>query len=297
MTDLSLYSHLRDNVCRALGCLPTDITAVEPIEAGLTNSSLLVTVDGVNYVYRHPGPGTSEIISREAEACALDIAKRLGLDETFIYEDPREGWKVSLYMEGCSELDYRDRDQVARALQMVRRLHTSGEGMPWSMDFMAEAVHINELLDELGYPKPEDHDALTEQVVALSEAMQVDVGEPVLCHNDFYGPNFLVRGDEMWLIDWEYAAMGDYACDIGNFVSQGSGYSVEETIDILDLYYGRPATPEEVRHCLAAVGIVGYYWYVWAMYQDANGNPVGEWYDIWNKAAKEYTAAAAELYR
>jgi len=33
-----------------------------------TNSSLLVTVDGVNYVYRHPGPGTSEIISREAEA-------------------------------------------------------------------------------------------------------------------------------------------------------------------------------------------------------------------------------------
>ena len=90
--------------------------------------------------------------------------------------------------------------------------------------------------------------------------------------------------------------MGDYACDIGNFVSQGSGYSVEETIDILDLYYGRPATPEEVRHCLGAVGVVGYYWYVWAIFKEAQGNPVGEWLYIWYKAARDYCAAALKLY-
>lgn len=90
--------------------------------------------------------------------------------------------------------------------------------------------------------------------------------------------------------------MGDYACDIGNFVAQGSGYSVQETVDILDLYYGRPPTAEEKRHCLAAVSVVGYYWYVWAMYKEAMGNPVGEWLYVWYKAAKRFAAVALELY-
>ena len=45
------------------------------------------------------------------------------------------------------------------------------------------------------------------------------------------------------------------------------GYTVEETLGILPLYYGREATLQEQRHCLAAVSVVGWYWYVWAMYK------------------------------
>ncbi len=126
--------------------------------------------------------------------------------------------------------------------------------------------------------------------------MKAEAWGPVLCHNDLYGPNFLVRGDEMRLIDWEYAAMGDPACDIGNFVSQGSGYTVEQTLGILPLYFGRPATPEEERHCLAAVALVGWYWYVWAMYKGAMGNPVDEWLYIWYRAAMQFSAVAERRY-
>ena len=100
----------------------------------------------------------------------------------------------------------------------------------------------------------------------------------------------------MWLIDWEYAAMGDPACDIGNFVAQGSGYSVEEAIGILPLYYGRDVTASEARHCVAAVAVVGWYWYVWAMYKEAMGNPVGEWLYVWYRAARQFGDAAEELY-
>ena len=71
---------------------------------------------------------------------------------------------------------------------------------------------------------------------------------------------------------------------------------MEETIDIIPLYYGRPATAAEERHCLAAVGVVGWYWYVWAMYKEAMGNPVGEWLYTWYRAAKQFGNAAAKLY-
>ena len=68
--------------------------------------------------------------------------------------------------------------------------------------------------------------------------MRAGAGNPVLCHNDFYAPNFLVNGAQMSLIDWEYAAMGDYGNDFGNFVAQSNYYSVREALDLMPLYFG-----------------------------------------------------------
>ena len=305
LTDLAAFdqdfftnvdSKILSNIADVLGCTRTDISDVVPMSAGLTNLSTLFTVKGERYVYRHPGNGTEEIINRRAEAYALEIARDLGLDDTFIFEDPDQGWKISRYIDGCTELDYADRGQVEQALRMAHLLHTSGKTSPWSFDFYDEGVHIVHILKDRGYPLPRDFDELADRIAAVAALMKGEAGDPVLCHNDFYGPNFLVRGDEMRLIDWEYAAMGDPLCDIGNFVAQGSGYSVEETIDIIPLYYGRPATAAEERHCLAAVGVVGWYWYVWAMYKEAMGNPVGEWLYTWYRAAKQFGNAAAKLY-
>ena len=289
-------SSILDNVCAVLDCSRHDIVDIEPISQGLTNLSFKFWVDGVAYVYRHPGKGTDEIINRAAEAHALAIAKRLGLDDTFIYEDPSAGWKISRFIEGCVPFDYRNRDHVARGLALARKLHDSGETSPWSFDFWDEAVNIERLLRDMGYPLPRDFGTISAKASRVAELMRGDAVVPCLCHNDFYGPNFLVRGNDMWLIDWEYAAMGDPACDLGNFVSQGSGYTVEEAVDILPLYYGREPSEQEVNHCLGAIGLVGYYWYVWAIFKEAQGNPVGEWLYIWYKAARDFCAAALARY-
>ena len=226
----------------------------------------------------------------------MGVARDLGLDHTFIYEEPSEGWKISRYIEGCSELDYADEAQVARALQMIRLLHESGKKSPFSFDFYDESVKIVQLLKDMRYALPRDFEQLAVRIGAVADKMHAEAGDPVLCHNDFYGPNFLVKGDEMRLIDWEYAAMGDPTCDLGNFVAQGSGYTVEETLGILPLYYGREATLQEQCHCSAAVSVVGWYWYVWAMYKEAMGAPVGKWLYIWYRAAKQFAAAAEKLY-
>lgn len=289
-------SRILDNICYVLKCGRHDVTNIVPIKQGLTNLSFRFDCLGSTYVYRHPGAGTDEIINREAETFSLIVARDLGLDETFVYEDPKSGWKLSRFMEGCEPFDYGSREHVARAFALVKRLHTSGVTSKWSFDFYDESVNIQRLLRDMGYPLPKDFPALSDQVARLACLMRVDVGEPVLCHNDFYGPNLLVRGQDMWLIDWEYSAMGDYACDIGNFVAQGSGYTVAEALDVLDLYYGREPSLRERRHCLAAIAVVGWYWYVWAIYKAAQGNPVGEWLYVWYRSARDFTKAALPLY-
>ena len=93
------------NICSTLGCAPQDVTEFSPIDEGLTNDSFRFVAAGKPYVYRRPGAGTEKIISREGEAFAQGIAAKLGLDRTFIYENPQQGWKISHFVEGCKPFD------------------------------------------------------------------------------------------------------------------------------------------------------------------------------------------------
>ncbi|MCC6099757.1 MAG: NTP transferase domain-containing protein [Olegusella sp.] len=289
-------SRILDNICETLHCERADITEVEPLKAGLTNLSVLFNAKGKKYIYRHPGPGTEKIVNRQAETYALGVARDLGLDTTYVHEDPEGGWKISSYIEGCEDFDYRNPAHVRQALSILRRLHTSDAKSPWSFDFYEEARRIEGMLREARYPLPDDFDELAGKIGHLAAQLPAEAGEPVLCHNDFYGPNLLVKGDRMELIDWEYAAMGDYGCDIGNFVAQGSGYSPDEAESILSLYFGREPTAAETRHCMACTAVVGWYWYVWSIYKEMQGNPVGEWLYVWYKAAKQFCAHALPMY-
>ncbi len=288
-------SAILDNICRVLDCSRGDVEGIVPIKEGLTNLSFRFVVRGESYVYRHPGVGTDEIINRASEAFSQAIAKKLGIDDTFIHEDPAEGWKISRFIDGCVPFDYHNEDHVRHAMELGRRLHDSGERSEWSFDVYRDAVAIVELLGRKSYPSFPDREELGRNAGVLDAFVRADRVEPCLCHNDFYSPNFLVRGEEMYLIDWEYSAMSDYASDLGTFICC-SDYSVDEARHVIELYFGRTPTDAEMRHCLAYVALAAYYWFVWALYKESTGDPVGEWLYLWYRTAKEYSALALKLY-
>lgn len=288
-------SAILDNICRVLDCSRGDVEGIVPIKEGLTNLSFRFVVRGESYVYRHPGVGTDEIINRASEAFSQAVAKKLGIDDTFIHEDPAEGWKISRFIDGCVPFDYHNEDHVRRAMELGRRLHDSGERSEWSFDVYRDAVAIVELLGRKSYPSFPDRKELGRNAGVLDALVRADRVEPCLCHNDFYSPNFLVRGEEMYLIDWEYSAMSDYASDLGTFICC-SDYSVDEARHVIELYFGRTPTDAEMRHCLAYVALAAYYWFVWALYKESTGDPVGEWLYLWYRTAKAYSALALDLY-
>ena len=288
-------SAILDNICRVLDCSRGDVEGIVPIKEGLTNLSFRFVVRGESYVYRHPGVGTDEIINRASEAFSQAVAKKLGIDDTFIHEDPAEGWKISRFIDGCVPFDYHNEDHVRRAMELGRRLHDSGEKSEWSFDVYRDAVAIVELLGRKSYPSFPDREELGRSAGVLDAFVRADRVEPCLCHNDFYSPNFLVRGEEMYLIDWEYSAMSDYASDLGTFICC-SDYSVDEARHVIELYFGRTPTDAEMRHCLAYVALAAYYWFVWALYKESTGDPVGEWLYLWYRTAKAYSALALDLY-
>ncbi|MDD6785632.1 MAG: phosphotransferase [Eggerthellales bacterium] len=289
-------SAIIDNICATLDCQREEIVNIVPIKAGLTNLSFRFDVAGTSYVYRHPGAGTDGIICRESEAFSQKVARDLGIDETYIYQDPKEGWKISKFIDGCDELDYHNDAQVDQALAMGRKLHQCGVSSQWTFNVFEKAVEIIELLKQgRSFPQFEDFGTLYESANKLAAYVAQDNVPLCLCHNDFYAPNFLVKDGYMALIDWEYSAMSDYASDLGTFICC-SDYDVEQAKDIVARYFGRKPTLEEERHCLAYVAISGYYWFVWALYKESEGDSVGEWLYLWYRYARDFSRAALALY-
>ncbi|MEG0505113.1 MAG: hypothetical protein RR547_10760, partial [Raoultibacter sp.] len=147
-----------DNICGILGCERAEISNLVPLQEGLTNLSFRFTCRDNVYVYRHPGAGTDEIINRHSEAYSQSVAKKLGIDDTFIHEDGEAGWKVSIYLDNCIAFDYHNEDHVERGLALARTLHTSGEVSAWHFDVYEKALEIIALLESRTYPVFRDFD-------------------------------------------------------------------------------------------------------------------------------------------
>lgn len=289
-------SAILGNICRVLHCEEKEITDIAAIKAGLTNTSFRFTCRGQKYVYRHPGIGTETYIRRESEAFSMNVARDLQLDNTFIYMDREKGWKLSHYIENSHTLNYRNPREVKKALAMMKKLHDAGIRSEFDFDIWQTTLSFIEKISVRGRQDFQDFESLHRKMQTVYRLTEEDQVEKRLCHCDCYDPNFLVGEDgSMYLIDWEYSGNDDPAGDLGTFICC-SDYTWEEAAAVLEQYFGRPLTAPEFRHCIGYISIASYYWFIWAIYQESIGNPVGEYLYLWYKGAKFYADKALALY-
>ena len=289
-------SEIFKNICAVLKCSEEDIHGIKPLKAGLTNLSFLFNCKGQKYVYRHPGVGTSAYINRKSEAESMRAACELGLDDTFIYMDEDKGWKISRYVEDAQLLDYHNREQVGKAMDMLRRLHQSGRETAFRFDLWKGIARFEETLRESKRDDFEDMPKMREELVRLRGYLEADRVAPCLCHCDSYAPNFLLDcAGKMYLIDWEYSGMSDPGADIGVFIAC-SDYTVEEAVEVIRMYCGKEPEPEVLRHYIGYTAVTSFYWFLWALYQDSVGKNVGGYLYTWYRYTKSYGAYALELY-
>lgn len=282
------------NVCAVLECSPEEICVIDTLKGGLTNKSWRIEVRGCQYVYRQPGVGTDEITNRRCETFAQGVAAKLGIDGTFVHEDPDEGWKISRFIECSEEFSCHNEAHLQRAMEMLRKLHACGEDAGYVKDMHEDTLHQMALLEPEFRNRYSDFDDLFEMAEQLDAVVKADGLAPVLCHNDFYDPNFLIAGDEMHLIDWEYAGMSDYASDLAVFICC-SDYTFEEALHALEVYFQRPLKADELLHCVAYVQVISFHWLVWALYMAQCGEPVGPLEGIYHEYASSYGKRAIEL--
>lgn len=291
------------NIASVLNCEISDIGDFYPLKQGLTNLSCHFSVGGNEYVYRHPGVGTSKLIDRMSEAQAQNLARELGLDTTFIFEDPKEGWKISRFVPHAENLDVQNDEQLKIAMDMCHTLHQSQATLDRSFDFVEEGLRYEGFLKELTDIDVEGYDLLKQKVIELYEYVLHDgVGRQCLSHNDFFAYNFIIDKNsdtcpegKLNLIDWEYAGMSDEANDFGTFVVC-SRLDRDRADKALEYYFSRKPTAQEYRHFWAYVVFAGWCWYVWALEKEAEGETIDEWLYIYYSYAAHQIDWVLELY-
>ena len=289
-------SHIIENIARVLECRESDILNFKAIKEGLTNTSFVFEVDGKKYVYRHPGDGTEEIISRSHEKKALELAKTIGVDPTFICMDENAGWKLSTFVEGIRVPDYHSFEDSKRVLSVMRTLHDRKISVNWSFLPWEEAEKIEIILrSEKGGIADHEFDKLKEAVGKCYRRCEGDGIDQCFCHCDTYAPNWMLTEDQTILIDWEYAGNADPGCDIGTYIMD-SMWEVPDAERFITEYCGEGITDQQIFHYLAYTAILSYYWYVWALYREACGAVMGESLYNWHVMAKRYSKYLVEKY-
>lgn len=285
------------NICKVLDCEIKDIADIVAIKAGITNTSFQFVVNGQGYVYRHPGAGTEKYINRNSEAESMKIASELGLDDTFIYMDSAEGWKISRYIEEARELDYHNISEVSTAISMMRTLHSQNIKSEFDFGLWNKTQEFIGRLKALEKTDFDGFDDLFSLITKVNSEITSDgYRRNCLCHNDCYSPNFLLdKNNKMFLIDWEYSGNDDPASDLGTFICC-SDYSYSEALEIIKLYNPEILDNDrELAHYIGYIAEASYYWYIWALYQETRGNSAGNWLYMWYKNSKIYGKKTLEL--
>ena len=114
-----------------------------------------------------------------------------------------------------------------------------------------------------------------------------------LTHIDAVPDNFLFIGNEIRLIDWEYASMQDPHLDIAMFAIY-SLYNREDIDNLIDVYF-EDGCEDAVRikiYCYVAV--CGLLWSNWCEYKRLCGVEFGEYSLRQYRYAKEFYKIAKE---
>jgi thiamine kinase-like enzyme len=231
---------------RALAFWPGEIT-IEPLSGGITNRNYLVTVGSDRFVARIQEERPTLGIDRQNEAACQRAAWTIGVAPEIVLQE--QGVLVSAYIPGrtLGEADLQSPEMLAKLGSLLRTLHEgsiqiTSELRSFSVFETIESYFVSagRLIARL----PDDIDALFEESRSL--AREVEAFTPALCHNDLLAANLLATDDRLWLIDWEYAGMGDPLFDLAS-VSANNQLSEACEADLLRSYHQGSASTRDLE--------------------------------------------------
>ena len=285
------YSHsdIMRNIKLIFRCDEEDIINFRNVSKGLTNKSFVFEINGIEYIYRHPGDGTESIVNRKNEKKSLVLAKQFGIDPTYIYLDVNEGWKISQFIADFREPDYNSFNDSKLIIKTLRKLHNLPITVDYGLDPIKDSIEIEKLLKQKDPNCFKPYQQLKENILKLYSLTENDGIEKCFCHGDTYQPNWMIFPDNsVILIDWEYSGVSDPGIDIGYYIVDGQ-YDFQQAEQFIKEYLQQDYNPTTRLHYLCYISIIAYYWFVWALYRESCGASMPDALQCWLNEAIIYS--------
>ena len=233
----------------------------EPIAGSLSNFAWHVSVPGQDRFVRYARAGNEQLgADLHAEGETLRLVAQAGLAPRVVRCDPAAQLLVTQWIaraRGDPSAGGRDRT-IRRVAAMLHQLHELTP--PPGLRVICFAVQARQL--ETSLPAEAARPALA--ACAAEVLSQLGPGRAnALCHHDIHAQNLVTDcADRLWLVDWEYAGLGDPVFDLASCASQ-MHLTAASTGLLCDEYIRAGGTVELGRLDLArwAFDYVQWLWY------------------------------------
>ena len=208
-----------------------------PLGGGITNNNFRIDVGGESFVLRMIGADTELLgINREYEYMANLNAGKLGIAPEVYYFIQPEGYLVTRFINGrpIPPEEVSQPENIRRVMETVKKIHAM-QDIPGRFDVFQVVRDYSETARRYEVAFPKDYDWLIRRLQEAEDALSVRPYKPCPCHNDLLNANFLTNG-QLYILDWEYAGMGDAFFDLANF-SDHHNLSDEQDRWMLNCYF------------------------------------------------------------
>jgi thiamine kinase-like enzyme len=216
---------------------PGRTAQIEPLGGGITNHNFKVSLDGEAYVLRIGGKDTELLgIDRRVEHAAALAAAAVGAGPDVIAFLETEGALVTRFVDGRSvpAEEMRSPEAIGRVVGALKPFHES-RAIPAQFDSIQVVKTYAAVAEDHGVRVPPAYGKAAETATRIATLRGPQARRP--CHNDLLNANFIFDGTRLWIVDWEYAGMGDVFFDLANFsVNQELG--PDEDDELLRAYFG-----------------------------------------------------------
>ncbi len=279
---------------KVFGAKNEEISEIKNLKKGMTNRSFLFSCRGKRYIMRIPGEGTDKLINRKEEAEVYSLIHGTGISDDVIYINPENGYKISEYIEGVRNCDAYAPTDVKRCMAYLRKFHSLRLKANHTFDIFKQIDFYEGLWTEpTAY---NDYKETKKHVIKLKEYIDANKGEYFLTHIDAVPDNFLMKGDDIKLIDWEYAGMQDQDVDIAMFAIYAL-YEKKEIDELIDAYYVEGCEKERRAKIYCYIAACGLLWSNWCEYKRMLGVEFGDYSLRQYRYAKDFYKYAKELIK
>jgi thiamine kinase-like enzyme len=237
----------------------------EKMGGGQTNDNYkMVTLDDVYFIRCSLGQNDLLGCSLEQEWECSRLTSAAGLSPRAILYLPEEGVIVNEFIETHGrKVDLKKSPDIKMFCELLRKLHRLEGCFKKTFDPYEVIYDYAKKTLAVGGDLPQEiMDEVLPMVARLRET-KFFIARSVPCHLDLHQGNILDNDKSFYLIDWEYAAMGDPFFDLATLATM-ENQTDEEMKEFLQEYLeGREPTPDEMNHFYEMRILSDARWALW----------------------------------
>jgi len=276
---------------QVLGVKKEEVEVLFRLMGGMSNYTYVIKAKGDKYTFRIPGKNAEKFVERQVETYHLDLIKPLGLSNETVYLDVKSGVKIAKYIEGNPLHELDPLDYLEEASAILHKLHDSKLVSKYNYDMLGRLSKYEGYLKEYKYTHTDRYLDLKAKFLELAKTY-LNEDEMVLCHGDSQVSNFVVSGDEMHLMDWEFTGNNDPFYDVACFGNS----NFEHAIALLPVYLGHEASQEDYNKLYFYRMFQTLQWHNVALYKEFIGLSVDLGVDFMYVASL-YLDKAEDLFK